>query len=97
MEPIIKFINEVDREKDSENKTYTEIINRAVEVGIDDVKPLSMFKMPPKENVATAKLSRITYQKPTAEFERVKKQLKASSAEEVGLKTFEYYQKFEVE
>ncbi len=56
MEPTIRFIDAIDDERDSEDKTYTEIVSQAVEVSIDSMKIQTVFKLPPKNNSVPAKL-----------------------------------------
>lgn len=98
MEPIIRFIDAADKERDTNDNTFNLVLNQAKPISIDEIKTQFTF-VPPERSAVTAqvKLSRITFQKPTPEFEKVRKKLGAKTAEEVGVMLFDYYKKFELE
>lgn len=98
MEPIVRFIDAADNERDTDDKAYTVALSQAKPVSIGDIRTEHTFTAPARNAIAAPmKLTRITFQKPTPEFDKVKNKLGATSAEEVGIMLFDYYKKFEIE
>ncbi|RZK44502.1 MAG: hypothetical protein EOO61_03590 [Hymenobacter sp.] len=97
MAPIISFINELDREKDVDDKTYETITNEAKPVDIDSISVIQTFTYTPRAATTKAeKLIRITYSRRADEVNMVKEALGVRTNAEIGSSTFEYYLKYEL-
>lgn len=98
MEPIVRFIDAADKERDTSDNTYNTVLTQARPVSLATIRTEQTFTPPVRStSVAQVKLSRISFQKPTPEFEKVKRKLGATTAEEVGIMLFDYYKKFELQ
>lgn len=91
MKPVLEFLNKLDREKDTEEKPLTEAVERAKQKALELINKSPAFQYKIKPAAAVKKLTRIQYQRPVEEVEKVKKMLRVSTLTAVGEKTFEYY------
>ena len=93
---VIDFLNQLDAEKDYEQKPLGELVNNATSANVTEItNKTSQFtvKKPEKPNT---KLQKILYRKTTSEVEKVKKLLNqlgkpANTNEDVGKSTFDYF------
>lgn len=101
---VIDFLNQLDKENDTEDKPLNEMVNSAASANVLELSPNknSSFKFtPPKPKVAE-QMQTISYKKPKKEIEKAKKLLKergeeSKTNESVGRLTFEYFMDLEDE
>jgi hypothetical protein len=101
---VIDFLNQLDKENDTEDKPLNEMINNATSANVLELGALrnTSFKFTPPKPKVTEPMQTITYKKPKKEIERAKKLLKergedSNTNESVGKLTFEYFMKLEDE
>ena len=98
MVPIVRFIDAADNERNTSDNTYNLLLTQAKPVSIESIRTQQTFIPPARDAAApTVKLTRISYQKPATDVEKVKRKLGATTIEEVGSMTFDYYKGFEVD
>jgi hypothetical protein len=96
MRPVLDFSYKWDAEKErfeGNDGPLRSAVNSAKEVRLREVKANPTFVAPkPPPSKADKKVVRITaYTVPTERYDAVKKKLRASSAKEVGERTFNYF------
>jgi hypothetical protein len=96
MSPIIKFINELDREKDVDDNSYETITEQAKPRDIDSITTAQLFTFTPRAAIKVEKLVRIAYMRRAEEVEAVKDETGARTNADVGNATFEYFLKYEL-
>jgi Histidine kinase-, DNA gyrase B-, and HSP90-like ATPase len=93
---VINFLNQLDAEKDYEQKPLENLVNSANSANVTQLtKTASNFTVKPPQNTNT-KLQKILYRKTTHEVEKVKRLLTqfgkpAKTNEDVGKSTFDYF------
>lgn len=96
MRPVINFLNDLDREKDSPSRSGTSLED-LVASAEQSPKTLSAitvergFSAPRVVAVRAPDTTSIQYVRPTDQIEAAKKKLKVRSAKKVGEKTFDYF------
>lgn len=96
--PVIDFLNELDREKDQDERPRERAVSSAPSVTLSNVLQRDTFHgteapaPPPEERMST-----ITYKKPYHLVAKVRQKLLATSNRDVGEKTFDYYLKYEAD
>ncbi len=90
MQPVLTFLNDLDRKKDAPDQPLHEAVEAATVVRVSDVKRSAMFVAPKKPKLQP-ETARIAYTKPLNQVEKAKKKLKAASNRDVGIMTFEYF------
>lgn len=101
---VIDFLNDLDKENDTEDKPINEMISKATSASVLELSTTknSSFKFtPPKPKIAEP-MQTISYKKPKKEIEKAKKLLKElgedpNTPESVGKLTFEYFMNLEDE
>ncbi|HEX8376171.1 MAG TPA: ATP-binding protein [Pedobacter sp.] len=90
---VIDFLNNLDKERRRGESFLANKMSEATEASIGDISARSAAFKAPKSKFDPKKPEtvKITYHKPTEEFEIAKKLLKANSAKEVGEETFRFY------
>jgi len=95
---VIDFLNELDREKDQDEKPRHEAVWEALNVILPAIPPRQQFHAsarPPK--APEVRQARISYSRPYVQVEAVKKKLGVSRNRDVGERTFDYFRKYECE
>lgn len=93
--PVIDFLNELDKEKDQEQKLLTEAVQEMKKVSIYELigKTVSTFSVDRKliTSSMSRKMGTISYKKPQEVINEIKEYEGLSSHKEVGEVTFDYY------
>jgi hypothetical protein len=100
MRPVINFLNDLDREKDSPRRdgTSLEELVASAEKSPQALTSLTVERTFSAPRVVTTRVpdtTSIQYSKPTHQIEAAKKKLRVSSARQVGERTFDYFYKRE--
>jgi hypothetical protein len=90
MQPVITFLNAVDRENEARKRPLHAAIEAAKSVRLTGLKPQAFF-LAPASSRDTKDTIRITYTKPAKQVEKVKRMLKTHSYGDVGSQTFDYF------
>jgi Histidine kinase-, DNA gyrase B-, and HSP90-like ATPase len=90
---VIDFLNNLDKERRRGESFLANKMDEAAEASVGEITVRSANFKAPKSTFDPKKPEtvKITYHKPTGEFDMVKKLLKANSAKEVGEQTFNFY------
>ncbi len=101
---VIDFLNQLDKENDTEDKPLTEMISNAASASVLELGNVrnSSFKFTPPKPKVIEPMQTISYKKPKKEIERAKKLLKergedSNTNESVGKLTFDYFMNSEDE
>lgn len=101
MRPVIDFLNELDREKDSPPEDQTpleEIVSKAALRSVSDVNHRQRFTLPERKRQRTkTPQTSIQYKRDVREVDIAKDVLGVTSAVEVGHRTFDYFYERECE
>jgi len=94
MRPVIDFLNELDREMDTEageteGPTLSEAVRTAKAVAVADLTSQAVFRYP--KTSRAPRLGRIAYNRPKPLIEEAKEALDVSTGREVGERTFDYW------
>lgn len=101
---LIDFLNQLDKENDTEDKPITEMIGNATSANVLEIAANrnTSFKFTAPKPKETEPIQTISYRRPKKEVDRAKKLLKelgedSKSNESVGRLTFEYFMDLEDE
>jgi len=93
--PVITFLNELDAEKDLDDKPLHDAIEQSPNVPLPTLKPNETFDYRRTADRPEEKLITISFKRPSRVVQKVKNRLAVGSNKEVGEEVFAYYCRYE--
>lgn len=96
MRPVINALNQLDKEKQSEQQPLAAVIEKADLVKLTDLRPTPSFNIKAKAG-SGPRIGNVLYARPIEQLERAMQVLEVSTYKEVGEQTFDYFYRLECE
>jgi hypothetical protein len=93
--PVITFLNELDKEKDSSSRPRHDAVRAAQLVTLNDLATSKVFEYKGGKS-SESEMGRISYSMLKKKIAKAKERLEVANSREVGQKTFDYWYKHEI-